>query len=172
MSRIRKSCLGIVCLTVLLLGLLPGNPQAEKTDRPTVPRNTQRYRRPTTRINQQRKPSIAQEARLRRHLASRGLAVVRIYRRWKMSAYATNDGSAGKWTASHTLVRHGTIAADPAYLTRGTKVYIPNYGYGIVRDVGRDIKRHRLDLGFRTPKEAKIYGRKVENVYVLAQAKR
>lgn len=64
-------------------------------------------------------------------------------------------------TASGKKAKPGTIAADTRYYPMGTVFYIPGYGYGVVEDTGGDIKgRRRLDLFYKTHKEARQWGRK------------
>ena len=56
-------------------------------------------------------------------------------------------GCSGR-TYSGTLVRHGTLAVDPAVIPLGTRVYIPGYGIGKAEDIGGGIKGEMIDLGF------------------------
>lgn len=70
------------------------------------------------------------------------------------------------YTASGTLAKVGTIAADTSVLPFGTIVYVPGYGYGRVEDRGGAIKGRRLDLWHPSHGEAKEWGRKKMNVNV------
>lgn len=71
-------------------------------------------------------------------------------------------------TASGTMARPGTIAADTRYYPMGTLMYVPGYGYGVVEDTGGDIKgRHRIDLFSPTHPEAKAWGRQKLEVIVF-----
>ena len=56
-------------------------------------------------------------------------------------------GCSGR-TYSGTLVRHGTLAVDPAVIPLGTRIYIPGYGVGKAEDIGGGIRGNRIDLGF------------------------
>ena len=49
-------------------------------------------------------------------------------------------------TASGTLARPGTIAADTTLYPYGTIMHIPGYGYARVEDVGGAIKGQHIDL--------------------------
>ena len=55
----------------------------------------------------------------------------------------------------------GTIAADINFWPYGTIFYIPDYGYGVVHDIGSKIQgKYRLDLFFSSHREAMKWGRK------------
>lgn len=76
-------------------------------------------------------------------------------------AYGPNKGKrkiVGQ-TASGTMARPGTIAADTSIFPFGTIIHVPGYGYGRVEDRGGDIKGYRLDLFYRTHEEALRHGR-------------
>jgi len=62
-------------------------------------------------------------------------------------------------TASGTRARPGTVAADTTLLPFGTLVHVPDYGWGRVEDRGGAIKGHKLDLYFKTHREAREWGR-------------
>ncbi len=69
-------------------------------------------------------------------------------------------------TASGKQARHGTIAADTNLYPFGTIMYVPGYGYGVVEDRGSAINGERLDLFFRSHREAQKWGRKPQHVMV------
>jgi 3D (Asp-Asp-Asp) domain-containing protein len=69
-------------------------------------------------------------------------------------------------TASGTQARPGTIAADTSVYPFGTIIYVPGYGYGVVEDRGAAIKGERLDLYFRSHRQAQEWGRKAQEVRV------
>lgn len=69
-------------------------------------------------------------------------------------------------TASGTRVRPGTIAADTTFYPFGTVMYVPGYGYGVVEDRGGAIKGQRIDLYFKTHKQALEWGRQALKVKV------
>jgi len=61
-------------------------------------------------------------------------------------------------TASGTMARRGTIAADTRLYPFGTIMYIEDYGYGRVEDTGGKIKGQRIDLYFPTHRAALKWG--------------
>ncbi len=66
------------------------------------------------------------------------------------------------------LPQDGTVAADTRYYPFGTRLYIPDYGYGRVEDRGSAIKGPlRLDIYFDSHSEALEWGRKKVMVEVL-----
>ncbi len=69
-------------------------------------------------------------------------------------------------TASGTMARKGTIAADPKRYPFGTIMYVDGYGYGRVEDVGGAIKGEHIDLYFYTHDEARRWGRQAKTVKV------
>jgi len=69
-------------------------------------------------------------------------------------------------TASGTKARPGTIAADTSRYPFGTVMYIPGYGYGRVEDRGGAIVGERLDLFFKSHKDATDWGRRHQTVKV------
>lgn len=59
------------------------------------------------------------------------------------------------------LPEDGTIAADTKYYPFGTRMHIPGYGWGVVRDRGRNIKGPtRIDLYFHDHDDARAWGRR------------
>lgn len=83
-------------------------------------------------------------------------------------AYGPNQGKskAVGVTASGTMARPGTLAADTSIFPFGTIIYIPGYGYGRVEDRGGDIKGYHLDLFYRTHNLAAQHGRVKHRVNV------
>ncbi len=69
-------------------------------------------------------------------------------------------------TASGTMARMGTIAADTKYYPFGTIMYIDGYGYGRVEDRGGAIDKHHIDLFFRSHKQAIAWGKRKIKVQV------
>ena len=61
-------------------------------------------------------------------------------------------------TASGTVAARGTIAADVAVYPYGTKMNVPGYGTGTVRDIGGSIKGAHIDLWFPSHEEAAAWG--------------
>lgn len=84
-------------------------------------------------------------------------------------AYGPQKGERKKIgvTASGTKAKPGrTIAADTNVFPFGTRLKIPGYGWGTVEDRGGAIQGQRIDLFFRTHKEALQWGRKTVTVQV------
>ncbi len=61
----------------------------------------------------------------------------------------------------------GVVAVDPRVIPLGTRLYVEGYGYAKALDIGSAIKGNRIDLFFETEKEARRFGRRSINVYVL-----
>ena len=68
-------------------------------------------------------------------------------------------------TASGTIAKHGTVAADPKY-PFGTVVHVPGYGYGRVEDRGSGVRGDHLDLFFSDHDRAIQWGRQWKKVKV------
>ena len=86
------------------------------------------------------------------------------HRNWLGRAVISSGPNAGRakavgMTASGTMAKPGTLAADTSIFPFGTIIYIPGYGYGRVEDRGGDIKGYRLDLYFRTHSQALHHGK-------------
>lgn len=63
---------------------------------------------------------------------------------------------------------YSTIAADLNVFPLGTILYIPNYGYGVVADIGGAIKGNKIDLYFDTVEEVySEWGKKEVEVFVV-----
>ena len=76
-------------------------------------------------------------------------------------------GATGLTRAQTTPVAEITVAADPKVLPLGSRIEIEGLvGERHVHDTGGDIKGHRLDLYFKTCKEAKDWGRRHRRVRV------
>lgn len=76
----------------------------------------------------------------------------------------------GNRTATGTWPKIGTIAADPEFLSYGTKVYVPGYGYGRIEDTGgfRHADHTQLDLFMDTNQDCLNWGRKRNlKIYIL-----
>lgn len=69
-------------------------------------------------------------------------------------------------TASGTKARPGTIAADTSVFPFGTVMYVPGYGYGRVEDRGGAIKGNKIDLYFKSHRQALQWGRQHKTVRV------
>jgi 3D (Asp-Asp-Asp) domain-containing protein/peptidoglycan hydrolase CwlO-like protein len=90
---------------------------------------------------------------------------------WTMVATAYYSGGGGLngtgVTATGLRARKGLIAADPAVIRMGTRVYIEGYGEALVADVGGWIKGNRIDLCFDSLEECYHYGRRKIYVYQI-----
>jgi len=63
---------------------------------------------------------------------------------------------------------YSTIAADLDVFPLGTILYIPNYGYGVVADIGGAIKGNKIDLYFHTVEDVyEQWGKKEVDVYII-----
>ena len=69
-------------------------------------------------------------------------------------------------TASGTKAEPGTIAADTNVYPFGTRMKVPGYGWGTVEDRGGAIKGGKIDLFFKSHKEALEWGRQTITVEV------
>jgi 3D (Asp-Asp-Asp) domain-containing protein len=86
-------------------------------------------------------------------------------RNWLFRPVFTSGANKGKrkivgMTASGTMAKPGTIAADTSVFPFGTIMYIEGYGYGRVEDRGGAINGNHIDLYFKSHKQARIWGRK------------
>jgi len=64
--------------------------------------------------------------------------------------------------------RDGAIAADTAYYSFGTRMYVPGYGWGIVEDRGGAIRGpDRIDVFFRSHKDTLRWGRRQVTVSIF-----
>jgi hypothetical protein len=67
--------------------------------------------------------------------------------------------------------REGTIAADTEYYPFGTRMYVPEYGWGVVSDRGGAIKGpDRIDLYMNSHDKAKKWGHQTLEVQILPPA--
>lgn len=63
---------------------------------------------------------------------------------------------------------YSTIAADLDVFPLGTILYIPDYGYGVVTDIGGAIKGNKIDLYFHTIEDVYAqWGKRDVDVYVI-----
>lgn len=65
---------------------------------------------------------------------------------------------------------YSTIAADLNVFPLGTVLYIPEYGYGVVADIGGAIKGNKIDLYFDTIEDVyEQWGKREVEVYVIQE---
>ena len=82
-----------------------------------------------------------------------------------ISAYTDCSAMASCWgiTASGKKTSPGTVAAGPN-IPFGTKVFIPSYGDGRVKDRGGAISDAHLDVWYKDYNDAIKFGRRYEEV--------
>jgi len=87
------------------------------------------------------------------------------------TAYEPSERSCGIWadgiTSTGAPVRVGTIAVDPRVIPLGSRLFVPEYGWGVAEDVGGAIKGNRIDVFFWTVEEALEWGIQDLNVFVM-----
>ena len=102
---------------------------------------------------------------------SRGEFRTRKILKMRASAYEPGPRSCGRYATGRTAcglqAGYGVVAVDPGVIPLGTKLYVEGYGYAIAGDRGRAIQGSRIDLGFRTVREALNFGTKSVIVHVL-----
>lgn len=97
----------------------------------------------------------------------------------KITAYSSDAVSINNpvWledglTASGLLAKRGRVAADWDYFPPGTRIYVPGYGEAIVADKGSDVQGNHIDLYMNSYDEAKRWGVRNVEVYVIEMGKR
>lgn len=78
------------------------------------------------------------------------------WRRIRMQTSSYSAGTAGvspdapNYGRTYTgeVMRRGIVAVDPQVIPLGSRVYVPNYGYGEALDTGSAIRARRIDLGY------------------------
>lgn len=97
-------------------------------------------------------------------------AIVTAYAPYDNKSGMCNDGTPDT-TATNTKPKRGTIAADPKRIPYGTKLYIPEYGHGIVEDTGSALRKDkdniRIDVYMDTYEEAIEWGKKEMIIYII-----
>lgn len=93
------------------------------------------------------------------------------HRNWRLKPVFSSGPLRGQakrigQTASGSMARYGTIAADTSRYPFGTILYVPGYGYGRVEDCGSDIVGDRLDVFFSRHSTAEHWGRQRLDVKV------
>lgn len=69
-------------------------------------------------------------------------------------------------TATGTNAYERGVAVDPKFITYGSMVFIPEYGYVMADDCGGAIKGNRLDVRFSTHQEALNWGVRILKVRI------
>ena len=97
-------------------------------------------------------------------------AIVTAYAPYDNKSGMCNDGIPDT-TATNTKPKFGTLAADPEKIPYGTKLYIPEYGYGTIEDTGgvlrKDKDNIRIDVYMDTYEEAIEWGKKEMIIYII-----
>ncbi len=70
-------------------------------------------------------------------------------------------------TASGKHVAHGIVAVDPEVIPLGTKLFVQGYGMSVAADRGSAIVGNRIDLYHESLDDAKKFGRRTVDVYIL-----
>ncbi len=89
----------------------------------------------------------------------------------KATAYEPSARSCGIYadgiTSTGVPARVGTVAVDPTVIPLGSRLYIPNYGWGVAEDIGGAIKGQRIDVFFWTVDEALNWGIQDLDIFVI-----
>lgn len=65
------------------------------------------------------------------------------------------------------MPKDGTIAADTKFYSFDTRMYVPAYGWGVVKDRGSAIKGpNRIDIYFDSHRKALDWGRKKVDINI------
>lgn len=85
------------------------------------------------------------------------------------TGYSANDPLQGtnNITATGKEIKEGMIAVDPKIIPLGTRIEIKDTGTFVAEDTGSKIKGNRVDIYFKTKKEAQEFGRQVIWIRVL-----
>ena len=84
-----------------------------------------------------------------------------------MEVVATAYTYTGRNTASGKAPRYGLVAVDPSVIPFGTKLYIDGYGQAVAADKGRAIKGNRVDVFLESEANARRWGVRRVNMYIL-----
>lgn len=110
-------------------------------------------------------------------LPSRGALRYKASYKMRATAYdpsPTANGGSSR-TATGSVPRYGIVAVDPSIIPLGSRLYIESadggkswvYGYAVAGDTGGAIKGSKIDLCYNSKSEARGFGVKQANVYVL-----
>ncbi len=91
------------------------------------------------------------------------------------TAYTSDRGDSGAWTATGRRAQVGVVAVDPRVIPYGTKLWIVSedgkivYGYAIAGDTGGALRSGKVlvDLYYDTYGECSSFGRRKMNVYII-----
>ncbi len=84
-------------------------------------------------------------------------------------AYGPNKGKRKKVgiTSDGTKAKKGTIAADISKYPYGTRMHVPEYGWGEVHDTGSAVKGDHIDVFFKDHDDAVAWGRKYLDITIV-----
>ena len=82
------------------------------------------------------------------------------------SPQTIGPGATGR-TYTGMKARHGIVAVDPRVIPLGTLLYVEGYGFAIAADIGSAIKGNKIDLCYKTRREALRFGRKKVRVHIF-----
>jgi len=100
---------------------------------------------------------------------------------FEATGYAIGPPYASIVKSGHPVVNKGfmslgdveifTVAVDPRVIPLGSVLWIEGLGLGMATDTGRNIKGRRIDICFRTMRQACRFGRGDVNVVMLRSGK-
>jgi 3D (Asp-Asp-Asp) domain-containing protein len=83
----------------------------------------------------------------------------------KSRSEGTDDGI----TATGLPADVGIAAVDPRVIPLGSIIWVEGYGYAIAADTGGKIKGKRVDVFFRSTRQALKFGRAKRKVKIIAR---
>ena len=90
--------------------------------------------------------------------------------RFELTAYCPCENCSGEYgnmTATGKIAKEGrTVAVDPKVIPYGTEIVIGDKIY-VAEDCGGDVKGKIVDIFFESHQEAKEFGRRKSNVFIL-----
>lgn len=132
-----------------------------------------------SKVNEKEKELIAMEnAKAARSRASsnrsvtlsRGMSKSTSYSRvlsMEATAYSGDGYTASGTKTMRNSSGYSTIAVDPRVIPLGTRVYVEGYGYAVAEDTGGAIKGNIIDIFVNSESEARSWGRRQVNVYII-----
>lgn len=89
----------------------------------------------------------------------------------EVTAYSKDpkQGTADGITATGLPVDVGIAAVDPKIVPLGSIIWVEGYGYAIAADTGGKIKGRRVDVFFKSTREALKFGRAKRKVKIIAR---
>lgn len=88
-----------------------------------------------------------------------------------VSAYCPEKCCCGKWSDGKTATGSDAytkgVAVDPKVIPYGSIVYVPEYGAALADDCGGAIKGDKIDVRFRTHREAIEWGKRRKHITIF-----